>query len=50
MLAYSSIAHAGYLLMGLVAFTNLGISAILYYVMIYVFANAGAFACVNVAI
>ncbi|HHT63863.1 MAG TPA: NADH-quinone oxidoreductase subunit N [Clostridia bacterium] len=47
MLAYSSIAHAGYLLMGLVAFTNLGISAILYYVMIYVFANAGAFACVN---
>ncbi|MEL7565024.1 MAG: NADH-quinone oxidoreductase subunit N [Dehalobacterium sp.] len=47
MLAYSSIAHAGYLLMGLVAFTSLGVSAILYYVMLYVFANAGAFACIN---
>lgn len=47
MLAYSSIAHAGYLLMGLVAFTSLGIAAILYYVMIYVFANVGAFACIN---
>lgn len=47
LLAYSSIAHAGYLLMGLVAFTDLGISAILYYVMLYVFANAGAFACVT---
>ncbi len=47
MLAYSSIAHAGYLLMGLVAFTSLGISAILYYVILYVFANAGAFACIN---
>lgn len=47
MLAYSSIAHAGYLLMGLVAFTSLGISAILYYVMLYVFANVGAFACIN---
>jgi NADH-quinone oxidoreductase subunit N len=47
MLAYSSIAHAGYLLMGLVAFTSLGVSAILYYVVLYIFANAGAFACVN---
>lgn len=44
MLAYSSIAHAGYLLMGIVAFTSLGIGAILYYVMLYVFANTGAFA------
>jgi NADH-quinone oxidoreductase subunit N len=47
MLAYSSIAHAGYLLMGLVAFTDLGVSAIMFYAMIYVFANAGAFACVT---
>lgn len=44
MLAYSSIAHAGYMLMGLVAFTSLGVSAVLYYAMLYVFANAGAFA------
>jgi len=47
MLAYSSIAHAGYLLMGLVAFTSLGVSAILYYLMLYVFANTGAFAAIT---
>jgi len=47
MLAYSSIAHAGYILMGLVAFTRLGVAAVLYYVVLYVFANAGAFAAVT---
>jgi NADH-quinone oxidoreductase subunit N len=43
MLAYSSIAHAGYILLGLVAFTELGISAMLFYALIYIFANVGAF-------
>jgi NADH-quinone oxidoreductase subunit N len=44
MLAYSSIAQAGYLLVGLVAANNLGVKGILFYSMIYVFANVGAFA------
>ncbi len=44
MLAYSSIAQAGYLLVGLVAANELGVKGILFYSMIYVFANVGAFA------
>jgi NADH-quinone oxidoreductase subunit N len=43
MLAYSSIAHAGYLLLGLVAFSNAGIIAILIYFVIYMLMNLGAF-------
>ena len=43
MLAYSSIAHAGYLLMGVVAGTSRGISAMLIYLLIYAFMQLGAF-------
>jgi NADH-quinone oxidoreductase subunit N len=43
LLAYSSIAHAGYLLMGLVVLNNEGITAILIYFVIYLFMNLGAF-------
>jgi len=46
MLAYSSIAHVGYLLIGLVAGSPLGISAILLYLLVYVLMNVGAFAMV----
>jgi NADH-quinone oxidoreductase subunit N len=44
MLAYSSIAHAGYLLIGLVAGTKEGAQAALYYLLAYTFMNLGAFA------
>ncbi|MGO0122649.1 NADH-quinone oxidoreductase subunit N [Desulfothermobacter acidiphilus] len=43
LLAYSSIAQAGYLLLGLISASLLGIGAILYYAMLYVFGNMGAF-------
>jgi NADH-quinone oxidoreductase subunit N len=43
MLAYSSIAHAGYALMGLVAFNHMGAWALLFYMLIYAFMNLGAF-------
>lgn len=43
MLAYSSIAHAGYILMGLVILTNEGLSAIMIYAFVYLFMNLGAF-------
>jgi NADH-quinone oxidoreductase subunit N len=43
MLAYSSIAHAGYALMGLVAFNQMGAWALLMYMLIYAFMNLGAF-------
>lgn len=44
MLAYSSIAQAGYLMVGVIAATTAGIKGVLFYSMIYVFANMGAFA------
>ena len=44
MLAYSSIAHAGYVLIGLVAGTPRGITATLIYLLIYAFMQMGAFA------
>lgn len=43
MLAYSSIAHGGYLLAGLVAGNDVGKAAILYYLAAYAFTNLGAF-------
>jgi NADH-quinone oxidoreductase subunit N len=43
MLAYSSIAHAGYLFMGAVVLTSEGIQAILIYLIAYLFMNLGAF-------
>lgn len=51
MLAYSSIAHAGYLMIGIVAGSNgssLGMSAILFYLLCYTFLNIGAFGVVSV--
>jgi NADH-quinone oxidoreductase subunit N len=46
MLAYSSIAHAGYLLIGIVAATPRGVTAALVYLMVYTFMQLGAFAVV----
>jgi NADH-quinone oxidoreductase subunit N len=43
MFAYSSIAHAGYLLMGLAAASAAGVQSILVYLAIYVVMNVGAF-------
>ena len=43
LLAYSSIAHAGYLLMGVLALSVLGIQALLFYFIIYLMMNLGAF-------
>src|SRR5580765_5390188 len=43
MLAYSSIAHAGYLLVGLIAANEVGKAAILFYLLVYAVTNLGAF-------
>jgi NADH-quinone oxidoreductase subunit N len=48
LLAYSSIAHVGYILLGLVAFNAAGLVGILYYLFVYVFMTIGAFAVVIV--
>jgi len=42
MLAYSSIAHAGYLLLGIVAANSAGKAAILFYLLMYAVTNLGA--------
>ena len=43
MLAYSSIAHVGYVLMGFVLLTGQGLQAILFYLLVYTLMNLGAF-------
>jgi NADH-quinone oxidoreductase subunit N len=43
LLAYSSISHAGYMLLGLIAGNDRGINGIAVYVMVYTFMNLGAF-------
>lgn len=43
LLAYSSISHGGYLLMGGVLLTPEGLGAILFYLVVYLFMNLGAF-------
>ena len=49
LLAYSSIAQAGYILMGIVAFTDTGLTAVLIYLVAYAFTNLGAFVVVIAA-
>ncbi len=46
MLAYSSVAQAGYILAGVVASTQLGASAVAFYLAVYLFMNLAAFAVV----
>ena len=43
LLAYSGIAHAGYILMGLVVLNNIGLRAMLFYIVVYLIMNLGAF-------
>ena len=43
LLAYSSIAHAGYMLMGVILLSDKGIAAVLIYFVMYLFMNLGAF-------
>ena len=43
LLAYSSISHAGYMLLGLVAGNATGIKGVLVYILVYTFMNLGAF-------
>jgi NADH-quinone oxidoreductase subunit N len=46
MLAYSSIAHAGYILLGIIAGTPDGLASVMNYLLIYAFMNIGAFAVI----
>ena len=46
LLAYSSIGHAGFMLMGIASGNAAGVQAVLIYLALYVFMSAGAFGCV----
>ncbi|MEN3039490.1 MAG: NADH-quinone oxidoreductase subunit N, partial [Candidatus Kryptonium sp.] len=48
MLAYSSIAHAGYILVGLASANELGKQGVLYYSLAYVLMQVGAFGIVSI--
>ncbi len=46
-LAFSSIAQAGFLLLGILGASDLGMSSVVYFVLVYVFTNLGAFGVVE---
>ncbi|HET8997784.1 MAG TPA: NADH-quinone oxidoreductase subunit NuoN [Acetobacteraceae bacterium] len=46
LMAYSSIGHMGYALIGLAAGTQQGIQGVLVYMLVYVFMTVGTFACI----
>ncbi|HYI10560.1 MAG TPA: NADH-quinone oxidoreductase subunit N [Thermoanaerobaculia bacterium] len=48
MIAYSSIGHAGYVLLGILAVSEMGLRGVLVYSVVYVFATLGIWACVLV--
>jgi NADH-quinone oxidoreductase subunit N len=45
-LAFSSISQAGYILLGFIGGNQLGMASVIYYILIYVFSNLGAFGVV----
>ncbi|HVK16514.1 MAG TPA: NADH-quinone oxidoreductase subunit N [Fimbriiglobus sp.] len=48
LLGYSTVAHAGYMLMALATFTRTGVAAVLFYLAAYLLMNLGAFAVVAI--
>ena len=48
MLAYSSVAHAGYMLMGIVADSKLGWEGVIFYMTAYLFMQLGAFVVISI--
>jgi NADH-quinone oxidoreductase subunit N len=42
-LAFSSISQAGFILLGVIGGTELGMASVVYYVLVYIFSNLGAF-------
>lgn len=48
LMAFSSISQAGYIMLGVIAGTPQGMTSLIYYVLIYLFANLGAFTVINI--
>ena len=45
-LAFSSISQAGYILLGFIGGNELGMASVIYYILVYIFSNLGAFGVV----
>jgi len=45
-LAFSSISQAGYILLGFIGGSQLGMASVIYYILVYIFSNLGAFGVV----
>lgn len=46
-LAFSSVSQAGYIMLGIEAFDGLGVAALMYYVLVYIFSNLAAFGVIQ---
>lgn len=47
-LAFSSIAQAGFILLGIIGASNTGMTSVIYFIFVYIFSNLGAFGVVSV--
>lgn len=47
-LAFSSIAQAGFILLGIISGTQYGMTTVIYFILVYVFSNLGAFGVVSI--
>ncbi len=47
-LAYSSISQAGYIMLGVIAYSTVGMASMMYYVLVYIFSNLAAFGVIAV--
>lgn len=46
-LAFSSVSQAGYVMLGVIAFNAMGMSAMIYYILVYIFSNLAAFGVIG---
>ena len=46
-LAFSSISQAGYIMLGIIAFNPMGLAALMFYVLVYIFSNLAAFGVIG---
>lgn len=46
-LAFSSVSQAGYIMLGIIGFNSLGLSAMMYYILVYIFSNLAAFGVIG---
>ncbi len=46
-LAFSSISQAGYIMLGVIAFNAMGMAALMYYILVYIFSNLAAFGVIG---